>query len=159
MSKSRSKVTQIVYDAIAPVVKGLGFDIWDIEYKKIGADYHLIVTIDSAKEEGVDIDDCELVHRAIDPVLDETDPIEDSYYLDVSSPGIERTLRTKEHFSACNGEKILIKLFSLQNGKKEFSGVLEYDTEMSSVTIVGDDGEKNTFAFDDIAKANVCFDI
>lgn len=159
MSKNKGKVTQVVHDAIADVVNGLGFDIWDIEYRKIGADYHLIVTIDSDKENGVDIDDCELVHRAIDPVLDDVDPIEESYYLDVSSPGLERSLRTEEHFMAYDGEKITVRLFAAKNGKKEFTGVLSYNKDESVVTITDDKGDRVSFGYGDIAKANVYCEI
>ena len=96
MAKNEGKVVSRVREAIESTVVELGFSIWDIEYKKIGADWHLTITIDS--EEGVGIDECETVHRAIDPLLDEADPIEEAYYLDVSSPGLERDIRTKEHF-------------------------------------------------------------
>ena len=152
MAKSGGKVTTVVREAISDTVKELGFDIWDIEYRKIGADYHLTITIDS--ENGVDIDDCEKVHRAIDPLLDEADPIEDAYYLDVSSPGLERDIRTKEHFLACCGEKVAIKLFAAVNKRKEFVGLLSCNEDASVITITEN---QNTyeFQFGDIAKANI----
>lgn len=153
MAKSGGKVIAAVREAITSKVTELGFSIWDIEYKKIGADYHLTITIDS--ENGVDIDDCELVHRAIDPLLDEADPIEDAYYLDVSSPGLERDIRTREHFLACCGEKVVIKTFVPIVGKrKEFIGILSCNEDASSITI-SENGTDVTVAFADIAKANV----
>ena len=89
----KKSVKETVREAIAPTVAELGYRIWDITFTKIGADYHLEITIDN--DRGINIDDCEKVHRAIDPILDEVDPIEDFYYLEVSSPGIERELRTE----------------------------------------------------------------
>ena len=80
----KKSIREVVREAIAPTVEELGYRIWDIEYKKIGADYHLEITIDS--DEGIYIEDCERVHRRIDPILDEIDPIEGFYYLEVSSP-------------------------------------------------------------------------
>ena len=155
MAKSGGKITSAVRDAIADKVAELGYSIWDIEYKKIGADYHLTITID--KDEGVDIDDCELVHRAIDPLLDEADPIEDPYYLDVSSPGLERDIRTKEHFLACVGEKVSIKLFAPVNKRKEFIGVLSCNEDASVITVT-EQGGSYEFKFGDIAKANIYFE-
>ena len=115
-------IVAAVRTAITPVVEGLGYAIWDLEYVKEGADYYLRVTIDSPA--GITIDDCEAVHRAIDPVLDEADPIEGSYHLEVSSPGIERELRTEEQFAACAGEKVELRLFAPLDGAKVWVGKL-----------------------------------
>ena len=118
----KKNVRETVRDAIAPTVSELGYRIWDITYSKIGADYHLEITIDS--DAGINIEDCEKVHRAIDPILDEVDPIENFYYLEVSSPGIERELRTDEHISLSIGQKVEAKLFTQREGKKSFTGIL-----------------------------------
>ena len=118
----KKTVRETVRDAISPAVLELGYKIWDIQYSKIGADYHLEITID--KEGGINIEDCELVHRKIDPILDECDPIEGFYYLEVSSPGIERELRTEEHIEASLGERVLAKLFAMKDGRKEVLGTL-----------------------------------
>lgn len=152
MAKNGGKVISAVRDAIADCVAELGFSIWDIEFKKIGADFHLTITID--REEGVDIDDCERVHRAIDPLLDEADPIEESYYLDVSSPGLERDIRTKEHFLACVGEKVKVKTFAPVNKRKEFTGILSCNEDASVITIT-ENGTPVELSFSDIAKANL----
>ena len=77
----KKTVRDSVREAIAPTVLELGYRIWDITYSKIGADYHLEITIDS--DDGINIEDCERVHRAIDPILDEVDPIESFYYLEL----------------------------------------------------------------------------
>ena len=119
----KKSVKDTVREAIEPTVTGLGYTIWDVTYSKIGADYHLEITIDS--EDGIGIDDCERVHRAIDPILDECDPIEGFYYLEVSSPGIERELRTDEHIAACIGETVEAKLFAQRDGRKTVVGILD----------------------------------
>ena len=116
-------IKDTVRAAILPTVEGLGYSIWDVTYSKIGSDYHLEITIDS--ENGINIEDCERVHRAIDPILDECDPIEGFYYLEVSSPGIERELRSEEHFLWAVGERVEAKLFTAVGGKKSILGVLK----------------------------------
>ena len=105
-----------------PLAEELGYFIWDIEYVKEGARKILRFTIDN--EEGITIDDCEKFHRAIDPVLDEVDPIEDAYYREVSSPGIERELKNEMHISACEGWQVEVKLYAPINGTKVFKGIL-----------------------------------
>lgn len=115
-------IKDTVREAIEPTVLELGYSIWDITYQKVGADYHLEITIDS--KNGIYIEDCERVHRAIDPILDEVDPIEGFYYLDVSSPGVERELRTEEHIISSVGAKVEAKLFAQRDGRKSFVGKL-----------------------------------
>jgi len=119
----KKSIKETVREAIEPTVTELGYDIWDVTYQKIGADYHLEITIDS--ENGISIDDCEKVHRAIDPILDECDPIEGFYYLDVSSPGVERELRTHDHILRSVGVKAEAKLFAAKEGVKSFVGIIK----------------------------------
>ena len=128
-------IKETVREAIEPTVAELGYKIWDVTYSKIGADYHLEITIDS--EAGIYIEDCEKVHRAIDPILDEIDPIEGFYYLDVSSPGLERELRTDEHIIASIGQRVEAKLFAAHEGRKSLTGVLSA-YEDGKVTITED---------------------
>ena len=118
----KKNIRETVREAILPTVTELGYDIWDVTYSKVGADYHLESTIDS--ERGIHIEDCEMVHRAIVPILDELDPIETFYYLDVSSPGVERELRTAEHISRSIGERVEAKLFAAKDGRKSVIGSL-----------------------------------
>lgn len=118
----KKNIRETVREAILPTVTELGYEIWDVTYSKVGADYHLEITIDS--ESGINIEDCEKVHRAIDPILDELDPIETFYYLDVSSPGVERELRTAEHISRSIGERVEAKLFAPKDGRKSIIGTL-----------------------------------
>ena len=134
----KKSVRETVREAIEPTVTELGYSIWDITYSKIGADYHLEITIDS--EEGINIEDCEKVHRAIDPILDECDPIEGFYYLEVSSPGVERELRTDEHIIASLGSKVEAKLFTAKDGAKSIVGILE-SFEDGRVTIASEIGK------------------
>ncbi|MBO4432966.1 MAG: ribosome maturation factor RimP [Clostridia bacterium] len=135
-----AKVTDKVYEIIEPAVLSLGVTLWDVRFVKEGASYYLRVYIDKAG--GVTIDDCVAVSHAIDPLIDEADPIDKQYYLEVCSPGVERELTRDWHFSAANGERVKIKLFSAIDGKKEFSGILK--TEGDSVTLITDDGEIKT---------------
>ncbi len=118
----KKSVKETVREAIESTVNKLGYDIWDITYQKVGADYHLEITIDRA--EGIYIEDCERVHRAIDPILDECNPIESFYYLEVSSPGIERELRTDMHISRSIGARVEAKLFTQKDGIKSAVGKL-----------------------------------
>ncbi len=106
----------------APVAKELGLTLWDVEYVKEGAKWILRITIDS--DEGITIEDCERMHRAIDPILDEADPIESAYDLEVSSPGIERELRTDAHIDASVGEEVELRLFAPVDGQKVYVGFL-----------------------------------
>ena len=115
-------VAERVRAIIEPYADELGYAIWDVEYVREGADYILRVTIDS--DDGITIDDCERMTRAIDPVLDEHDPIEDAYLLEVSSPGIERELTRPEHFEACAGERVEVRLYAPVDGSKVYTGIL-----------------------------------
>lgn len=122
MATTSKNVAGTVRELILPVAEELGLLLWDVEYVKEGTKMILRVTID--KEDGVGIEDCETMHRAIDPILDEADPIEGAYYLEVSSPGIERDLRTDEHIMMSLGERVEIRLYAPVNGSKSFSGIL-----------------------------------
>ncbi len=115
-------IVETVRALVEPVAESLGCWLWDVEYVKEGARRVLRITIDS--EEGVNIEDCETLHRAIDPILDEADPIEEAYYLEVSSPGIERDLKTEEHIMACEGWDVEVKLYAPRDGSKLFRGEL-----------------------------------
>ena len=152
-AEMKKSIKDTVREAIEPTVTELGYGIWDITYSKIGADYHLEITID--KEGGINIEDCERVHRAIDPIIDECDPIEGFYYLDVSSPGVERELRTDAHIEASIGERVLAKLFAAKDGMKSVEGELAA-FDGTSITIKM--GESDiTLAKSDISKLTTVF--
>ena len=149
----KKNVRETVREAIEETVVGLGYRIWDVTYSKIGADYHLEITIDN--DEGINIEDCERVHRAIDPILDECDPIEGFYYLEVSSPGIERELRCDEHITASIGSEVEAKLFAAKDGRKSFVGVLLGYSD-GVVTLGLDEGEIALLR-SDISKLNTVY--
>lgn len=115
-------IAETVRAGILPVAEELGLSVWDVEFVKEGARRILRVTIDH--EDGVTIEDCERMHRAIDPVLDEMDPIDTAYDLEVSSPGVERELRTDAHIDATLGERVEVRFFAPFEGKKSMEGIL-----------------------------------
>ena len=135
--KKKKNTASVVRELAAPVAEELGYMLWDVEYVKEGAEMVLRITID--KEDGIGIDDCERMHRAIDPVLDEADPIENSYRLEVSSPGIERALTRNEHFDFCIGVEVGAKLYAPFNGMKSVRGILNDNFEDSVVIVSGGD--------------------
>ncbi|MBR2952370.1 MAG: ribosome maturation factor RimP [Clostridia bacterium] len=138
----KPNVAATVSALIEKTVEEAGCRLWDVEYVKVGAEYHLIITIDN--DEGITIEDCERVHRAIDPILDEADPIESSYRLEVSSPGIERDLRTDAHILASIGEVVEAKLFAPdeEDGVKSYLGVLTAYEEGVLTLVLQNDSEK-----------------
>ena len=120
MAKIEEKVEQLVKD---PIEK-LGYSLYDVEYVKEGANYYLRIYIDSPK--GIDLSDCEKVSNEINDILDEADYIKEQYYLEVSSPGIERKLRNDKHLEQNISKNVEIKLFKKDNnGKKEYTGKLK----------------------------------
>ena len=155
MANAKKNIADTVWDLILPTVNDLGCSLWDVEYVKEGARQILRVTID--KDNGVDINDCEAVHRGIDPILDETDPIPVQYYLEVSSPGIERELRTQTHIDACEGWDVEVKLYAPVNGTKTFRGVLLESGENQEVRIDAG-GQTMEFERSAVAKINTYFE-
>lgn len=120
------KITDIVTQLAKPVVEAQDCQLWDVEYVREGSDYILRVAID--KEGGVDISDCEAVSRALDPILDEHDPIPDRYQFEVCSAGLERALKRPEDFARFMGSPVTVKLYRPHNGLKEIPAILRgYD--------------------------------
>ena len=128
------KITEQVWQFAEPIVKELGCSLWDVEYVREGADWFLRLYID--KDGGVDINDCEAVSRAVDPVLDEKDPIPDSYHFEVCSAGLERVLKRESDCAQFMGSTVLVKLYRPKDGQKEFVGKLTgYDSGNVSVEV------------------------
>ena len=154
MAKGYS-IAERVEALVAPCITELGYRIWDVEYVKEGAEWYLRVTLDS--DDGIDIDDCEKVSRAINPIIDEADPIEDFYYLEVSSPGLERELRKSEHFEASIGSEVEIRLFAPdENKKKSYVGILSaYDEETLTIEV---DQASQKIPMSKISKVQTVFD-
>ncbi len=135
----------------APLVELLGYELVDVTFEKRGKDWCLTLFIDS--ENGISLDDCENVSRKISEMLDEKDPIEQSYFLEVSSPGINRPLKKEKHYLANINKNIEIHLFSPLAGKKDIDGVLKSYTE-KELSIELATGEILTLENSKIAKAN-----
>ncbi len=152
MANSRKNIAETVTEIISPYVEAQGCSLWDVEYVKEGARQILRITID--REDGVDIEHCEAVHRAIDPVLDETDPIPVQYYLEVSSPGVERELRLPFHFEYALGMTVDLHFFTAFEGVKQMTGTLNaFDKETDVLDVGG-----KIIPRDKISKANIHFD-
>ena len=127
------KVTDLVASFAKPVVEAHGCELWDVEYVREGSEYFLRLYLD--KEGGVDINDCEAISRAVDPILDEKDPIQGSYHFEVCSAGLERALKRPSDFERFMGSAITVKLYRPRNGLKEIPCVLEgYDNGRITVT-------------------------
>ena len=142
--KKNGGIVGAVKKIAEPLAESLGYVLWDVEYEKQGADMYLRITIDS--EEGITIDDCERMHRAIDPLLDEADPIEDAYHLEVSSPGIERELKNDAHIAACTGWDVEVRLYAPIDGAKSFTGVLKGLDDDGNILVACDpNGDIRTF--------------
>ena len=123
MASGKGSVVSQVEKIAQPIADRFGLELWDIEYVKEGASWFLRFFID--KKGGVTIDDCEAFSKAIDGPLDEADPIDRQYYLEVSSPGIERELKKEAHYQATLGQMIKIKFIRpLESGEKELEGRL-----------------------------------
>ena len=129
MSKIEEKVEQLVKEPI----ETLGYNLYDVEYTKEGPNYFLRIYIDSAK--GIDLNDCEKVSNQINEILDKEDYIKEQYFLEVSSPGIERILRKDEHLEQNIGKEVEVKLFKKDtNGSKNYKGILEkFDSETITI--------------------------
>ena len=154
----KKNTAERVRDLIEGTVNALGSFIWDVDYSKIGTERHLEITIDH--ENGINIEDCEKVHRAIEVIIDEADPIEEMYYLDVSSPGLERVIRTPYHYEKCVGQTVELKLFSAVDGRKNIVGALEgYDPESDEITLKDKSGAEVKLERKLVSKANVYFEL
>ena len=116
------KITDQVAEFAKPVVEENGCELWDVEYVREGSERFLRIYID--KDGGIDIDDCEKIHRAMDPILDEKDPIAESYHFEVCSAGLERPLKRPSDFEKFMNSPILVKLYRPRNGLKELPGIL-----------------------------------
>ena len=116
------KITDQVWQFSQPIVEEKGCSLWDVEYVREGGEWYLRLYID--KDGGVDITDCEAISRAVDPLLDEADPIPDSYHFEVCSAGLERALKRPSDFERFMGSAITVKLYRPRNGLKEIPCVL-----------------------------------
>ncbi len=119
-----ASIVEKVENLVKPKIEQIGYELYDIEYVKEGKSYYLRIYIDSPK--GIDLNDCEKVNNEIVDILDEADYIKEQYFLEISSPGIERILRKDEHLQKNIGKEIHVKLFQKDDeGKKEYQGNLQ----------------------------------
>lgn len=141
-------------ELLTPIARGQGVEIYDVEYVKEGADWYLRAYID--KPGGVNIQDCEAVSRALSDKLDEEDFIGDAYILEVSSPGLGRTLKKDRHLEKSLGQEVEIKTYKPIAGNKEFAGTLK-SFDSSTITIVN--GEEMVFQRSDVALIRLALDL
>ena len=135
------KITQQVEAFAKPIVESFGCKLWDVEYVREGSERYLRLYID--KDGGVDIEDCEKIHRAVDPILDEKDPIAESYHFEVCSAGLERVLKRPGDFAQFMDSPVTVKLYRPRNGLKEIPGILR-GYEEGAVTV---EAGKETITF------------
>ena len=136
------KITEQVAGFALPIVESCGCVLWDVEYVREGSERFLRLYIE--KEGGVDINDCEAISRAVDPILDEKDPIKESYHFEVCSAGLERALKRPSDFERFMGSAIMVKLYRPRNGLKEIPCVLR-GYEDGKVTV---EAGKETITFE-----------
>lgn len=140
-----ASIEERVETLVKPTIEKIGYDLYDVEYAKEGKNYFLRIFID--KSEGIDLQDCEKVNDAINDLLDEADYIKEQYFLEVSSPGIERMLRKDKHLKQNIGKEVYIKLFKKdENGKKELQGILKGFSEEKIILEENEEIERKNIA-------------
>lgn len=147
-------------ELLAPVVAGLGYQLWELEYLPRSGGGMLRIYIDSpadSPERGISLDDCERVSRAVSEALDAADPIPSHYTLEVSSPGLDRVLRTREHFERFAGERVRLEMMQPVEGRKRFSGRL-LGVSASDITLELENG-RISLPIDDIHRARLAPDV
>lgn len=157
MAKGKSGTVAIVEELARPVAQRFGIDIWDIRFEKEGPDWYLRIFLD--KPEGVNIQDCENFSRAIDPLLDEADPIGESYILEVSSPGLGRRLTRPAHFARMAGERVQVRLIRPEEGGlREWYATLQGEENGVLSLIREEDGRPVTVNLNQTSFVKLCDD-
>lgn len=152
---AKKKITQLVEDILADFLEQEGYELYNTEFVKEGKDWFLRVYVDKAAEgEYVSTEDCEKVSRYLSEKLDEADPVEQNYYLEVSSPGMDRQLVKPEHYRRFCGSEVEIKLYKARDGVKNIQGVLE-EFSGDTVTVTDHDNRRWVLELADIAKTNL----
>ncbi len=146
-----SKVQELIGD----IIENIGYTIYDLQYVKEGKDYYLRVFIEKANKEEITLDDCEKVSNAINETLDKADFIKEQYFLEVSSTGIEKTLRKKEHYINQIGNEIEVKLFKPINKNKQYIGILKRVED--SYIILENNNEEVKIDFKDISTSKTVY--
>ena len=152
---AKKKITEIAAEMMADFLASEGYELYNIEFVKEGKDWFLRVYVDMASGEGyIGTEDCEKVSRFLSEKLDEEDPIEQNYYLEVSSPGMDRPLLTKAHYERYVGSEVEIRLYKGKDGTTNIQGVLD-SIEGETVTVTDHDNKKWELELAEIAKANL----
>ena len=152
----QGSAVKVVEALVRPVVEGMNLRLWDVRFEKEGPDWFLRVLID--RDEPLDTDTCEAVSRAIDPLLDEADPIEQSYYLEVGSPGLGRKLTRDVHFEAMRGRRVAAHLIrATAAGEKDVAGILQ-GKDGARVTLLLDDGSETVIEEKEASYFKLCDD-
>ncbi|MBB6452885.1 ribosome maturation factor RimP [Salirhabdus euzebyi] len=149
------KVTEITEELVMPILEEMQLELVDVEFAKEGKNWYLRVFVD--KEGGVDIEECGKVSEQLSEKLDEEEPIADPYYLEVSSPGVERPLKKEEDFKRNQGKNVYVKLYQAIDGEKEFEGVLQsFENDIVTIEVKEKTRKKKVeIPFDSIAKARL----
>ncbi|ADO77109.1 ribosome maturation factor RimP [Halanaerobium praevalens] len=150
------KVAETVTDFVLPIAQSENLNLIDVEFLKEGSDWILRIFLENKNGE-LTIEECEKVSRSLSMILDEEDPIDKSYILEVSSPGLERPLKTEEDFERFKGELIAVKTFKKIEGQKEFVGILK-DFNVDKITLEIDNN-KLEIDYSLVARANLTFEI
>ena len=147
-------IEERVESLIKASIEEKGYNLYDVQYVKEGAEYYLRVFIE--KDEGISLEDCETVNDIINPILDKADIIKEQYYLEVSSTGIEKNIRKLEHYKNALGQEIKVKLFKKdEKGNKELQGVLE-DVNENQIIITTEDGS-SLINLDNVSQAKTVY--
>ena len=152
----QKNIAETAWEIAKPLADEFGYIIWDVEYVREGADMVLRYTIDTDAEGGITIEDCEKMHRPLDPLLDEADPIEGAYMLSVSSPGVERVLTRPFHFERMSGSEVMLRFYAAVDGTKSLRGTLiGLDGDEIAIEV---NGEEKRFPRKSVAKCETVFD-
>ena len=149
--QSGGNTAQRVEALVRPTVEGMGLRLWDVVFEKEGPDWYLRVLID--KDGTMDTDTCADVSHALDPILDEADPIEGSYTFEVSSAGADRVLKKPEHFARFQGSEVEVRLYRARDGRKDFVGLLQSWQDGDVVLEVG--GQPMSFEKKEVAQVRL----
>lgn len=155
MAKGR-KATDVVEEIVKPVCEQMGLILWDVRFEKEGPDWFLRVFIDK-DEGGINIDECEALSRAVDPLIDEADPIGQNYYFEVSSAGLGRKLVKPFHFEKKLGQVVLARLIRAVDGVKEIRGTLKSYND-GVITIETEDGTLHDVVVKETSFVKLCDD-
>ena len=154
--QSGGNTAQRVEALVRPTVEGMGLRLWDVVFEKEGPDWYLRILID--RDGTMDTDTCAEVSHALDPILDEADPIDQSYYLEVGSPGLGRKLTKDAHFAAKQGEKVLCHLYRATDaGEKDITGIL-LGKDGAAITLRRDDETETVLDTKDVSYVKLCDD-